>query len=247
MSDPGAIVLIVDDEVQIRRFLRTGFELNNFTVYEAGSGTEAIRNATLQPIDLVITDLALPDIDGSEVVERIRSWSDVPIIVLSVRANESEKVRLLELGADDYIVKPFGMAELMARVRAALRRRMRAASGEPVVKVGPLSIDLATRTVTLNDERLTLTPKEYRLLQILAQHAGNVVTHQHLLKEVWGTIHVHDTHYLRIFVRKLRQKIEPDPNIPKILLTELGVGYRLAQSGAEAESAPAAAESPART
>lgn len=248
MTNPGTVVLIVDDEVQIRRFLRTGFELNGYTVHEAGTGTEAIRTATLQPIDLVITDLALPDIDGSEVVERIRSWSSVPIIVLSVRANETEKVKLLELGADDYIVKPFGMAELMARVRVAMRRQMRAASGEPVVKVGPLSINLATRTVTLNDERLTLTPKEYRLLQVLAQHAGNVVTHQHLLKEVWGTVHVHDTHYLRIFVRKLRQKIEPDPNIPRILLTELGVGYRLAQSGGEPEPATAGAgESASKT
>jgi two-component system, OmpR family, KDP operon response regulator KdpE len=234
MSDPNQIVLIVDDEIQIRRFLRTGFELNGFSVIEAGMGADAIRDATLQPIDVVIVDLALPDMDGAEVVERIRSWSGVPIIVLSVRSNEAEKVRLLELGADDYVVKPFGMAELMARVRVALRRQMRAASGEPIVKAGPLAIDLAVRAVTLNGARLTLTPKEYRLLQVLAQHAGNVVTHQHLLKEVWGTIHVHDTHYLRIFVRKLRQKIEPDPNSPRILITELGVGYRLAQSG-EAE------------
>jgi two-component system, OmpR family, KDP operon response regulator KdpE len=231
MSETGPIVLIVDDEIQIRRFLRTGFELNGFSVIEAGAGGEAIRNATLQPIDLVIVDLALPDMDGSDVVERIRSWSRVPIIVLSVRSNEAEKVRLLELGADDYVVKPFGMAELMARVRVALRRQMRAATGEPRVKIGPLTIDLSARAVLLNGTRLALTPKEYRLLQMLAQHAGNVVTHQHLLREVWGTIHEHDTHYLRIFVRKLRQKIEPDPNSPRILITELGVGYRLAQSG----------------
>jgi two-component system KDP operon response regulator KdpE len=231
MSDSSQVVLIVDDEVQIRRFLRTGFELNGFSVIEVRTGAEAIRGATLQPIDMVIVDLALPDMDGAEVVERIRSWSAMPIIVLSVRSSEAEKVRLLELGADDYVVKPFGMAELMARVRVALRRQMRAASGEPRVKVGPLTIDLAARAVLLNGVRLTLTPKEYRLLQVLAQHAGNVVTHQHLLKEVWGTIHVNDTHYLRIFVRKLRQKIEPDPNDPRILITELGVGYRLAQEG----------------
>jgi two-component system KDP operon response regulator KdpE len=231
MTDSSQVVLIVDDEIQIRRFLRTGFELNGFSVLETGTGGDAIRDATLQPIDMVIVDLALPDMDGSAVVERIRSWSTVPIIVLSVRSNEAEKVRLLELGADDYVVKPFGMAELMARVRVALRRQMRAASGEPRVKVGPLTIDLAARAVVLNDTRLALTPKEYRLLQVLAQHAGNVVTHQHLLKEVWGTIHVHDTHYLRIFMRKLRQKIEPDPNAPRILITELGVGYRLAQDG----------------
>jgi two-component system KDP operon response regulator KdpE len=231
MSETGPTVLIVDDEIQIRRFLRTGFELNGFSVMEASSGTDAIRTATLQPIDFVIVDLAMPDMDGSDVVERIRSWSSVPIIVLSVRSNEAEKVRLFELGADDYVVKPFGMAELLARVRAALRRHMRAATGEPSVKVGPLTIDLAARAVTLNGTRLGLTPKEYRLLQILAQHVGNVVTHQHLLREVWGSVHEQDTHYLRIFVRKLRQKIEPDPNAPRILLTELGVGYRLALSG----------------
>jgi two-component system KDP operon response regulator KdpE len=239
MSESSPIVLVVDDEIQIRRFLRAGFELNNFVVLEAGNGAEAIRSATLRPIDLVIVDLGLPDMDGSEVVERIRSWSSVPIIVLSVRSNEAEKVRLLELGADDYVVKPFGMAELLARVRVALRRQMRAASGEPIIKVGPLTIDLSARAVTLNGARLSLTPKEYRLLQVLGQHAGNVVTHQHLLKEVWGTIHVHDTHYLRIFVRKLRQKIEPHPDSPKILVTELGVGYRLAQSGNEIETAAA--------
>src|SRR6185437_4345756 len=238
MSDPSPIVLVVDDEVQIRRFLRTGFELNGFVVHEAGSGAEAIRAATLQPIDLVIIDLGLPDMDGAEVVERVRSWSSVSIIVLSVRSSEAQKVHLLELGADDYIVKPFGMAELLARVRVALRRQMRAASGEPTVKVGPLTIDLSARAVFLNEARLTLTPKEYRLLQVLAQHAGNVVTHQHLLKEVWGSIHVNDTHYLRIFMRKLRQKIEPKPDSPRILVTELGVGYRLAQTGNENESAP---------
>jgi two-component system KDP operon response regulator KdpE len=242
MSESHTIVLVVDDEIQIRRFLRAGFELNNFIVHEAGSGAEAIRSATLRPIDLVIVDLGLPDMDGSEVVERIRAWSSVPIIVLSVRSDEPQKVKLLELGADDYVVKPFGMAELLARVRVALRRQMRAASGEPTVRAGALTIDLSTRTVMLNGARLTLTPKEYRLLQVLAQHAGNVVTHQHLLKEVWGSGHVHDTHYLRIFMRKLRQKIEPDANSPRILITELGVGYRLAQNG-EVEN-PAAAPDP---
>jgi two-component system KDP operon response regulator KdpE len=231
MSEPAQIVLVVDDEIQIRRFLRTGFELNGFSVLEAGTGADAIRSATLQAIDFVIVDLALPDMDGSKVVEQIRAVSSVPIIVLSVRSSETEKVRLLELGADDYVVKPFGMAELMARVRVALRRQRRAISGESRVSAGPLTIDLAARVVLLNGARLVLTPKEYRLLQVLAQHAGNVVTHQHLLKEVWGTIHVNDTHYLRIFMRKLRQKIEPDPTAPSILLTELGVCYRLAQEG----------------
>jgi two-component system, OmpR family, KDP operon response regulator KdpE len=247
MSEPASIVLVVDDEIQIRRFLRTGFELNGFTVHEAGTGAEAIRTATLRPIDIAIVDLGLPDMDGSEVVERIRSWSSMPIIVLSVRSSEGEKVRLLEAGADDYVVKPFGMAELMARVRVALRRQMRAITGEPIVKAGPLTIDLSARAVMLNGSRLTLTPKEYRLLQVLAQHAGNVVTHQHLLKEVWGSTHVHDTHYLRIFVRKLRQKIEPRPDSPRILVTELGVGYRLAQSGQEGEAAWQTAAEGAKT
>jgi two-component system KDP operon response regulator KdpE len=247
MSEHSPTVLVVDDEIQIRRFLRTGFELNGFTVYEAGTGAEAIRAATLRPIDLVIVDLGLPDMDGADVVERIRSWSSVPIIVLSVRATEAQKVRLLELGADDYVVKPFGMAELLARVRVVRRRHMRAVSGEPIVKIGPLSIDLSARAVLLNDKRLALTPKEYRLLQVLAQHAGNVVTHQHLLKEVWGSIHVHDTHYLRIFVRKLRQKIEPHPDSPRILVTELGVGYRLAQAAEGENNAWPAAAAPART
>lgn len=241
MNEASQNVLVVDDEIQIRRFLRTGFELNGFVVHEAGTGAEAIRTATLRPIDLVIVDLGLPDMDGAEVVERIRSWSTVPIIVLSVRSAEAQKVRLLEIGADDYVVKPFGIAELLARVRVALRRQSRASSGEPAVKVGPLTIDLAARAVLLNGVRMSLTPKEYRLLQVLAQHAGNVVTHQHLLKEVWGSIHMQDTHYLRIFVRKLRQKIEPHPDSPKILVTELGVGYRLAHSGAEGENGASAA------
>jgi two-component system KDP operon response regulator KdpE len=155
----------------------------------------------------------------------------VPIIVLSARAEEDEKVRLLELGADDYVVKPFGMAELLARARAALRRNLRPVSGEPVMHVGPLSIDLAARIVSIDGKRLALTPKEYRLLQVLTMNAGKVVTHQQLLKEVWGATHVQNTQYLRIFVRKLRQKIEADPTRPRILVTELGVGYRLAQPG----------------
>jgi two-component system KDP operon response regulator KdpE len=229
MSKSQPIVLVIDDEVQIRRFLRAGLELENFTVLEAANVEDALRIVTLRPVDLVFVDLGLPDVDGSAVVERIRSWSTVPIIVLSVRSDETEKVRLLELGADDYVVKPFGMAELLARARAALRRQSRSAEGQPAVKAGPLLIDLAKRTVSLDGEHVQLSPKEYRLLQVLAQHAGNVVTHQHLLKEVWGLKHMHDTHYLRIFVRKLRRKIEKDPTRPRILITELGVGYRLAQ------------------
>ena len=238
MSEAPPKVLVVDDEPQIRRFLRAGFELDGFAVQEADTGNDGIRRATLDPPDLLILDLGLPDMDGSEVVQRLRSWSSVPLIVLSVRASEAEKVRLLELGADDYVVKPFGMAELLARAHAALRRRVNTATGEPIVKSGRLTIDLGTRLVTIDGERVQLTPKEYRLLQVLAQHAGNVVTHQHLLKEVWGSPHMHDVHYLRIFVRKLRQKIEADATKPQVLLTELGIGYRLAAGGPEVASLP---------
>jgi two-component system, OmpR family, KDP operon response regulator KdpE len=233
MNEHAPVVLVIDDEIQIRRFLRAGFELDGFAVREADSAMEGLRGATLKPPDLIIVDLGLPDMDGSEIVERVRAWSSVPIIVLSVRATEDEKVRLLELGADDYVVKPFGMAELLARARAALRRQVRAASNNPLVTIGPLTIDLAARTVAKDGSRLQLTPKEYRLLQILAQHAGNVVTHQQLLKEVWGSGHSHDTHYLRIFVRKLRGKIEHNATRPQLLLTELGVGYRLAMADNE--------------
>jgi two-component system KDP operon response regulator KdpE len=221
-------VLVVDDELQIRRFLRSGFELDGYSVSEAENGREAIRAATLRPTDLIILDLALPDLDGSQVLERIRSWSNVPVIILSVKSSEMEKVRLFELGADDYVTKPFGMAELLARSKVVLRRKARATTGDSVIRIDRLKIDLAARNVFVADERLTLTPKEYRLLQILAQYPGNVVTHQELLKEIWGLPHINDTHYLRIVVRKLRQKIESEPNQPRILLTELGVGYRLA-------------------
>jgi two-component system KDP operon response regulator KdpE len=222
------VVLVIDDETAIRRFLRAGFELENFIVREAATADDGIRGATLKPIDLVVLDLGLPDIDGSAVVERLRSWSSIPIIVLSVRSNEEEKVKLLELGADDYVVKPFGMAELLARARTALRRQARTVRGEPTVRAGRLTVDLANRSVTLGKEPLRLSPKEYRLLQVLAQHAGKVVTHQHLLSEVWGKSHREDAHYLRIFMRKLRRKIEENPARPRILTTELGVGYRLA-------------------
>lgn len=230
MTSQQPIVLVIDDEAPIRRFLRAGLELEGFTVLDSESAAAGLRQATLRAVDLIILDLGLPDWDGSALVERIRGWSEVPIIVLSVRANEVEKVKLLELGADDYVVKPFGMAELIARAKAALRRHTRTDAGEPVVHVGPLEIDLSARKVTRNGQAVPLSPKEYRLLHVLARHAGNVVTQKHLLKEVWGTSHVEDAHYLRIFVRKLRHKIEDVPTRPTILLTELGVGYRLATS-----------------
>jgi two-component system KDP operon response regulator KdpE len=229
MDRHAPIALVVDDEIQIRRFLRTGFELEGFLVHEVGNAAEAIRAATLKAFDVMIVDLGLPDMDGAQVVERVRSWSAIPIIVLSVRSSEDEKVRLLQLGADDYVVKPFGMAELLARAHAALRRRAWHCVSQPIVRAGPVTIDLARRCVTLDGRRIRLSRKEYRLLQVLAQHAGNVVTHQYLLKEVWGVMHQEQSHYLRILARKVRQKIEENPTQPQILLTELGVGYRLAQ------------------
>jgi two-component system, OmpR family, KDP operon response regulator KdpE len=227
MAKPVNTVLVIDDEPQIRRFLRAGFELHGFSVREAENGNEGLKTATLHPPDLIILDLNLPDIDGSEVLERLRSWSNVPVIVLSIESDEEEKVRLLRLGADDYVVKPFGIAELLARGDAALRRYFKTKTEDPVVVAGPLSVDLVGRVVSVNKRRIQLTRKEYRLLHVLATHVGLVVTHQQLLKEIWGGNQMHNIQYLRILVRKLRQKIEADPNDPRILITESGVGYRL--------------------
>ena len=228
MSETPPVVLIIDDDLQIRRFLHTGFDLEHFKVLEAETGQAGLRAATLRKADLIVVDLNLPDMDGASIVERIRTWSTVPIIVLSVRASDDDKVRLLECGADDYVVKPFSMVELVARARAALRRQARGDQGDPVVRTGRLSIDLANRAVFIDGARVVLSPKEYRLLQVLAQHAGNVVTHNILMQEVWGVRHLQNAHYLRILVRRLRRKIERDPKQPRILVSELGVGYRLA-------------------
>jgi two-component system, OmpR family, KDP operon response regulator KdpE len=219
-------VLVVDDEAQIRRFLRAGFELHGYEILEAETGMAGLRAATIDKPDLIILDLNMPDIEGSEVLERVRSWSNIPVIVLSIQADEQEKVRLLRLGADDYVVKPFGISELLARAEAALRRQLKSADRDPVVKSGPLAIDLVTRVVTLAGRRVQLTRKEYALLHMLATHAGLVVTHQQLMKEIWGG-RGGNIQYLRILVRKLRQKIELDPTNPLLIISESGVGYRL--------------------
>lgn len=224
-------VLVIDDEAQIRRFLRAGFELHGFTVLEAENAAAGLKAATMTAVDLIILDLNLPDLEGSEVLERIRSWSNVPVIVLSIHADEHEKVRLLKLGADDYVVKPFGISELLARGDAALRRHLRSTNRDPVVRAGPLSIDLVSRMVTLNGKRVQLTRKEYALLHGLATHAGLVVTHQQLIREIWGG-HTGNIQYLRILVRKLRQKVEVDPTRPLLIVSESGVGYRLDQGAA---------------
>src|ERR1700755_25680 len=227
MSNPSNSVLLIDDEPKIRRFLRAGFELDGFTVLEAENAGEALKIATFSPPDLIIPDLALPDLHGIEVLERIRSWSNVPVIILSVVAAENEKVRLLQAGADDYVVKPFGMAELLARSEAALRRYFKTATENPIVSAGPLSVDLVGRAGSLNKNQIRLTRKEYRLLHILAMHVGLVVTHDQLLKEIWSGNQRDNIQYLRILVRKLRQKIETNPDQPRLLVTESGVGYRL--------------------
>jgi two-component system, OmpR family, KDP operon response regulator KdpE len=227
MNKPSNVVLLIDDEPKIRRFLRAGFELNGFSVIEAENAADGLKAATFSAPDLIILDLALPDLHGSEVLERLRSWSNVPVIILSVVANEDEKVRLLQAGADDYVVKPFGMAELLARSEAALRRYFKTATESPIVVTGPLAVDLVSRTVLLNNSQVRLTRKEYRLLHVLATHVGLVVTHDQLLREIWTGNQRDNIQYLRILVRKLRQKIETDPNHPRLLMTESGVGYRL--------------------
>jgi two-component system, OmpR family, KDP operon response regulator KdpE len=227
MNKPANVVLLIEDESKIRRFLRAGFELQGFSVIEAENAADGLKAATFSTPDLIILDLALPDLHGSEVLERIRSWSNVPIIILSVVSSEDEKVRLLQAGADDYVVKPFGMAELLARSEAALRRYFKSETESPIVVAGPLSVDLVARTVSLNQRPIRLTRKEYRLLHILATHVGLVVTHDQLLKDIWSGNQRDNIQYLRILVRKLRQKIETDPNRPRLLVTESGVGYRL--------------------
>lgn len=232
MSEAPPSVLVVDNEVQVRRFLRSGLELDGWDVIEAETGAEALRLATLKPSRLIILDPALPDMDGRDMLQRLRGWSNVPVIVLSVDKSEDEKVRFLELGADDYVVKPFGMAELLARAHAVMRRQLpHAARGKPMIEAGPLVIDFTARTVFVDKRRLTLTGMESRLLRLLAQHSGKVLTHHFLLRELWGNEHLGDTSYLRNLVRTLRRKIEADAGQARILITEKGVGYRLCRSG----------------
>jgi two-component system KDP operon response regulator KdpE len=232
-----AKVLVIDDEVQIRRFLRAGYELHGYTVMEAENAATGLKAATMGAADLIVLDLNLPDLAGSEVLERIRSWSNIPVIVLSIQSNEQEKVRLLRLGADDYVVKPFGIAELLARSDAAMRRHLRGTNREPVVRAGPLSIDLVARVVMLGGKRVQLTRKEYSLLHGLATHVGLVVTHQQLIRDIWG-VHAGNIQYLRILVRKLRHKIEADPGRPALIVSESGVGYRLDQGAPRAAQRP---------
>jgi len=224
-------VLVVDDEPAILRFLKPALSANDYEVATAGTVADAIRRIAADAPDVVVLDLALPDGDGKEVIRTVREWSDVPIIVLSARDRETEKIDALDLGADDFINKPFGVGELMARVRSAMRHRMQRNAEIPVLKLGELEIDNVRRRVTRAGREVKLTRKEFELLSLLARHAGTVVTHQQVLAAVWGPAHTANTEYLRVYVGHLRQKIEPNPRDPRIIVTEPGIGYRIAENG----------------
>lgn len=225
MSD-GPRVLVVDDELQIRRFLRIALEANGYRVFETATGGEAIQEAARTRPDLVILDMSLPDIDGLEVLRRLREWTSTPTIILSVRDAERDKVAALDAGADDYLTKPFSLEELLARLRVA-QRHAQPGDNQTVFRAGNVTVDLAHRQVTKGGEVIRLTPTEYALLRLLVQHAGKVLTHRQILKEVWGPEYMDETHYLRVYFAQLRQKLEDDPALPQLILTEPGVGYRL--------------------
>ncbi|MEN5029406.1 response regulator [Pseudomonas sp. Ps21-P2] len=222
-----ATILVIDDEPQIRKFLRISLASQGYKVLEAGTGTDGLTQAALNKPDLLVLDLGLPDMDGQDVLNQFREWSTVPVLVLSVRASEGEKVRALDAGANDYVTKPFGIQEFLARIRSLLRQAPESGQVESAVVIGPLNIDLAYRRVSLGDAEVALTRKEYAVLAQLARHPGRVITQQQLLKDIWGPTHVEDTHYLRIVVGHLRQKLGDDPAAPQYIVTEAGVGYRL--------------------
>jgi two-component system KDP operon response regulator KdpE len=226
MDDTMLRILVVDDERAIRRYLRTSLASRGYTVVEAAGGEEALRAVVEAHPDLVILDLGLPDLDGVDVVRRLREWSRVPVLILSVRDREDDKVAALDAGADDYLTKPFGLGELLARIRVAMRHSA-AAPDEPVYDVGDLKVDLARREVILAGSRVALTPTEYELLRALVQNAGKVLTHNQLLRQVWGAAYSEESHLLRVNISNLRRKIEPNPDQPRYILTEPGVGYRL--------------------
>jgi two-component system KDP operon response regulator KdpE len=222
-------VLVVDDEMAIRRFLRSSLSAEGFEIHEAATGEQAMALAAKDRPDLVLLDLGLPDIDGVEVTRRLREWSRVPIIIISVRDREADKIRALDEGADDYLTKPFGLGELLARIRAALRH-VKSVEEEPLFTAGALRVDFSKRTVKLNEEDLQLTPTEYGLLRLLASNLGKVITHRQLLREVWGPAYEQDTHLLRVHMSNLRQKIEKDAARPEYIVTEPGVGYRFRET-----------------
>jgi two-component system, OmpR family, KDP operon response regulator KdpE len=224
----GPTVLIVDDELQMRRFLRTSLVSRQFVVLEAASAEEALAQLTSHNPEIMLLDLGLPDRDGVDLTRSVREWSRTPIIVISARGQESDKVKALDAGADDYLTKPFGVDELLARIRVALRHADQAGVVEaPVLDIGPLRLDLARRIVTVDGRELRLTPIEYRILSLLARNAGKVLTHSHILREVWGPAHTQQMHYLRVYMAQLRRKLQADLTRTQLLITEPGVGYRL--------------------
>jgi two-component system, OmpR family, KDP operon response regulator KdpE len=225
---PRPVVLVVEDEPQVMRFLRATLLAHEYRLFEATSGAQALTEAATRSPDVILLDLGLPDADGVDVTRRLREWSRTPIIVISARGQEGDKVQALDAGADDYLTKPFGVAELLARMRVALRNASRVGeTGEPVFRVGDLVVDLSARSVTVAGREVHLTPTEYKLLAVLVQHAGKVVTHRQLLREVWGPGSVEHSHYLRVYMGQLRHKLEEDPARPRYLETEVAVGYRL--------------------
>jgi two-component system KDP operon response regulator KdpE len=217
-TSPANLVLVIEDDAPIRRFLRAGLESQGFQLVEAVTGEDGIAQAAMRSPELVLLDLGLPDVDGVEVVRRLREWSAVPVLVLSARGQESDKIRALDAGADDYVTKPFAMGELVARMRAALRRSARTDTGD------------AASLVTVSGREVKLTPREYKLLAALARHPGRVLTHEVLLRTVWGPSYTSQHHYLRVYMAQLRHKLEADPSRPRWLLTETGVGYRLSDT-----------------
>ena len=228
MSEPNPVAVIVEDEPQIRRFVRAALEAEHWHVIEADTGKQGLVEAGTRRPDLVILDLGLPDGDGIDYLRDLRAWSQVAVIVLSARTDEADKIAALDAGADDYLTKPFGVGELMARVRVALRRNQKAAEpGSAVFSFGKVTVDFTTRSVLRNGEIVHLTPIEYRLLGVLIANVGRVLTHRALLREVWGPSHSERTHYLRVYMGQLRQKLEDAPAQPRHILTETGVGYRM--------------------
>lgn len=225
-------ILVVEDDPQIRKFLTITLTTNDYAVIPAESGREGMRLATSVKPDVIVLDLGLPDVDGKEVITSVRAWSKVPILVLSVRDQEQEKIKAFDLGANDYVTKPFGTGELLARLRACLRDAVVAQAEETHVTLGPLHIDFMKRVVTLRGERVKLSPKEYALLKILALNKGKLLTHKYLMQQVWGDAYGEDNQYLRIYIAQLRQKLETDPARDQFIVNEPGIGYRLEEPGA---------------
>jgi two-component system KDP operon response regulator KdpE len=225
-TSASPMILVIDDEPQIRRLLRVTLESNGYRVCDASTGQDGIVQAAQRRPEVILLDLGLPDLDGIAVLKRLREWTQTPVIILSVRDREDDKVAALDAGADDYVTKPFGSSELLARLRAALRHAQNK-GGESVFRSGPVEVDLAARTVSKQGQEVRLTPIEYSLLRLLVTHAGKVLTHRQLLSEVWGPKALEQTQYLRVHIAHLREKLETDPNRPKLIVTEPGIGYRL--------------------